>query len=62
MITKDFWTYIKQNPIFKPKDVEPKNELSGNDVDIIVEKTLTDIDLDKQIDFLIDEYIEKLFT
>ena len=44
------------------ESVEQKNELSVNDVNIIIEQSLSDIDLDKKIDFLIDDYIENLFT
>ena len=42
------------------ENIISKMELSGNDVDVIIEKTLLDMELDKQIDFLINEYIENL--
>jgi flagellar protein FlaC len=42
------------------QEIISKMELSGNDVDSIIEKTLLDMELDTQIDFLINEYIENL--
>ncbi len=47
--------------INKPKYEIPKNELSGIDINMIIEKTLMEMDIDNQIDVLIEEYIENLF-
>ena len=42
------------------QEIISKMELSDNNLDSIIEKSLSDMVLDKQIDFLINEYIENL--
>jgi flagellar protein FlaC len=46
----------------KQENVEIKNDLPVDDLDIIIDRSLSDIDLDKQIDMIIDDFIENLFT
>jgi flagellar protein FlaC len=51
-----------QNKNVEPDITQSKNDLSFNDLDYIIEKSLSDLDLYKNIDYVIDEYIENLFT
>ena len=53
---------INKPDVKKQDIVEPKNDLPVDDLDMIIDSSLSDIDLDKQIDMLIDDFIENLFT